>query len=227
MIDLNLLKNKNTIIVSTPRSSSTYFLECVYESMLERFGYESIKVEDEIPNTLDENNISTICKLLLPNYKDVFFKESQIIILYPRKDYISHYTSLIIPLYSEIVSDKMLHWNAIPNENKTLEITADDVKKEFESLNKIDNARAKKLIAYVTQVMIEFKIEVDKIKKSNTILFETSYDEVYNWNKNNKQSLIWKDPKDKLQMFEDPSFVINEIERSISSIGHWPTKNNC
>lgn len=230
MIDLNFLENKNTVIISTPRSSSTYFYKCVYEAMLKKYGNKSIKLEED-PYTIHNKNASIVCKLLLPNYKKTivdstpdFLKKSQIIVLYPRSDYISHYTSLIIPLYSEIVlenSGKFMHWNAIPG---TSDITAEFVKNDFKSLKKIDNVVAKKLINRVTQVIRDFKEEINTITKENFISYETSYDEIYNWKDNTKETLIWKNPIQKLDMFEDPSFIIAEIEKSVKSLNGWPKK---
>lgn len=245
MIDFNKLSvNKNIIIATTPRSASSYFYRSVYDGMVEAHGNNIVEWGNEIVILNDKNCIETkiaqfksndkclIAKIMLHEYKDFFqihglnmYENSQIIILYPRSDFVSHYTSFIITLYRDIVLEntkQYSYWNAWPATYGDQEIKADFVKNELKSSGKISNEIAKQLISNITNVLFEFKLAVREIKEKTSVVLELSYDDVYAAKNNDKSSLIWKNPSEKLNMFDDPEFVVNEIKKSVSSLGSWP-----
>lgn len=254
MINLDLLEPKNITIATIPRTASTFLMRRIMEYCDQKYGhikairlgefmlYEKNIAKESLKTYYSLDNISVSKIMIIDSYNNFMKKNNinpyelwsntQTIILYPRKDYISHFTSYALPAHkSEIflkqfknLSDDEIKkinkysgqewWNVSNND-------ADTVRFLLRQMPKINNYQANLIMDTICEFIQNFKRNINVIKEASQFVLELSYDEIYGWEKNNKMSLIWPDPQEKLLMFEDPDYVVQMVHNKIENIGGW------
>jgi hypothetical protein len=247
MIDISSLKLKNTFIATVPRTASTYLNQSIkkhfenFSNFDKNYG-EFIFWPDDFQKEFIENSQSkekfVLAKVMLDHhYIDWqkkhnfnFWKNCQLIILYPRKDYLSHYTSMALPLAknhyenispknkNEIIKSGTSWWNISEGES-----TRESVKNHFEDMPKISNKEAVWYMNEMLKTIKSFKNNINNVESFADEVLKTSYDEIFVDSENTKETLIWEDPMEKLRFFEDPDFVIDKLNSEVVNNGGWIT----
>jgi hypothetical protein len=246
MIDINSLKGMNTFIATIPRTASTYLNQEIkyrfetldgYDNNYGEFIYWNNEWQQKFINSYNKGDKFLLAKVMLDfEYEEWqrihhlnFWEDCQLIILYPRKDALSHFTSLAMPMarndysdlqqYSKPIRDAGVSWwNISPGES-----TRESVIDQYKDMPKITNEQAVRYMDEMLDVVQLFRKHIDFIEASASIVHRTSYDEINESKNNKKETLIWVDPKEKLKYFDDPDFVINRLNSEIDRIGGWLT----